>query len=186
MPRDKHYPAPPEMAIEPAKTYTASIETSLGELVLTLWPTEAPVAVNSFVFLAREGFYDNSCFHRVVKDFMVQGGCPERTGRGGPGYRFNDEHVNRPYTRGSLCMANAGPNTNGSQFFIVHGDEVPLPPNYSIFGHLKSGGDVLDALAASPVVAGAGGERSKPAEWLVVHTVRISEEEGERPCQSLP
>ena len=176
--KPKQYEKPPGMGIEPSRSYTATMETSLGELVLELWPETAPVTVNSFVFLARDGFYDDSCFHRVIRGFMVQGGCPERTGRGGPGYSFQDEPVTSPYTKGVLAMANAGPNTNGSQFFIVHAQEVELPPKYTIFGNLVSGEDVLDTLAASPVTAGAGGERSKPTDWLVIHRVRISETEG--------
>ena len=171
----KQYPSPPEMSIDPAKTYTATIETSHGEMVLELLAGDAPATVNSFVFLARDGFYDGGSFHRVISGFMIQGGCPEGTGRGGPGYRFNDEPVTRRYTRGTLAMANAGPNTNGSQFFIVHGEDVGLPPNYTIFGMLTSGGDVLDALAGSPVTAGAGGERSSPAERLDIRTIRIEE-----------
>ena len=171
----KQYPSPPEMSIDPAKTYTATIETSHGEMVLELLAGDAPATVNSFVFLARDGFYDDGSFHRVISGFMIQGGCPEGTGRGGPGYRFNDEPVTRRYTRGTLAMANAGPNTNGSQFFIVHGEDVGLPPNYTIFGMLTSGGDVLDALAGSPVTAGAGGERSSPAERLDIRTIRIEE-----------
>ena len=171
----KQYPNPPEMSIDPAKTYTATIETGQGEMVLELLPGDAPATVNNFVFLARDGFYDDGSFHRVISGFMIQGGCPEGTGRGGPGYRFNDEPVTRPYTRGTLAMANAGPNTNGSQFFIVHGADVGLPPNYTIFGMLTSGGDVLDALAGSPVTAGAGGERSSPAERLDIRTIRIEE-----------
>ena len=173
--KQKQYERPPGMGIDPANSYTATIETSLGDMVLRLWPETAPVAVNNFVFLARDGFYDDSCFHRVIRGFMVQGGCPERTGRGGPGYSFQDEPVTQPYTKGVLAMANSGPNTNGSQFFIVHAPEVELPPKYTIFGNLASGEDVLDALAGSPVTAGAGGERSRPTDWLVIRTVRISE-----------
>ena len=171
----KQYPSPPEMSIDPAKTYTATIETSQGEMVLELLPGDAPATVNNFVFLARDGFYDDGSFHRVISGFMIQGGCPEGTGRGGPGYRFNDEPVTRRYTRGTLAMANAGPNTNGSQFFIVHGADVGLPPNYTIFGMLTAGGDVLDALAGSQVTAGAGGERSSPTERLDIRTIRIEE-----------
>ncbi len=171
----KQYPSPPEMTIDPAKTYTATIETSQGEMVLELLPGDAPATVNNFVFLARDGFYDDCSFHRVISGFMIQGGCPEGTGRGGPGYRFNDEPVTRRYTRGTLAMANAGPNTNGSQFFIVHGADVGLPPNYTIFGMLTGGGDVLDALAGSAVSAGAGGERSSPTERLDIRTIRIEE-----------
>ena len=169
------YSKPPEMSIASSKTYTASVQTSLGTMTLDLFATEAPLTVNNFVFLAREGFYDNGGFHRVIKGFMVQGGCPKGDGTGGPGYRFADEAITRSYVKGTLAMANSGPNTNGSQFFIVHGDNVGLPPNYTIFGALTEGADVLDALADSPVTSGSGGERSRPTERLEIRTVEISE-----------
>jgi cyclophilin family peptidyl-prolyl cis-trans isomerase len=136
---------------------------------------EAPRTVNNFVFLAREGFYDNGSFHRVIKDFMIQGGCPRGDGTGGPGYRFGDEPVSRPYVKGTLAMANSGPNTNGSQFFIVHGERAGLPPNYTIFGVLTEGADVLDALANVPVNAASRGERSKPAARLAIESIEIEE-----------
>ena len=129
---------------------------------------DAPVTVNNFTFLAREGFYDGGGFHRVIKDFMIQGGCPKGDGTGGPGYRFQDEPVNRRYVKGTLAMANAGPNTNGSQFFIVHGDDVGLPPNYTIFGMLTGGLDVLDSLANSPV-SSTGRGRKLPANGKAGH-----------------
>ena len=169
------YSGPPEMSIDPSKTYTASVETGKGAMVLELFAAEAPVTVNNFVFLAREGFYDGGSFHRVIKGFMIQGGCPKGDGTGGPGYRFNDEPVTKPYVKGTLAMANAGPNTNGSQFFIVHGDNVGLPPNYTIFGALSQGSEVLDTLAEVPVGSGPGGERSRPAERLEIHSVGITE-----------
>ena len=125
--------------------------------------------------MAREGFYTNGGFHRVIKEFMVQGGCPKGDGTGGPGYRFADEPVTRKYVKGTLAMANAGPNTNGSQFFIVHGADAGLPPNYTIFGMLTDGVDVLDSLANSPVGSGGGGENSKPAERLEIQSVEITE-----------
>ena len=168
------YSKPPEMSIDASKTYTASIQTSQGTMTLELFAADAPLTVNNFVFLAREGFYDNGGFHRIIKDFMIQGGCPKGDGTGGPGYRFADEAVTRPYVKGTLAMANSGPNTNGSQFFIVHGDNVGLPPNYTIFGVLTDGADVLDTLADSPV-SGSGGERSRPTERLEIRTVEISE-----------
>ena len=171
----KQYAAPPEMALDASKTYTASIRTKLGTMVLELFAAECPATVNNFVFLAREGFYDNGGFHRVLKDFMVQGGCPRGDGTGSPGYRFPDEPVTRSYVKGTLAMANSGPNTNGSQFFIVHGRQVELPPNYTIFGLLTEGHEVLDALADTPVGAGAGGERSRPTEPLEIESVQINE-----------
>src|SRR3712207_4921149 len=116
------YSAQPAMTIDPAKTYTATFDTSRGRIVCELFAKDAPKTVNNFVFLAREGFYDGTVFHRVIADFMVQGGDPTGTGRGGPGYRFEDEVTNNPnkHGRGVLSRANAGPNTNGSQFFITH------------------------------------------------------------------
>ncbi len=168
------YPSPPEMNLDQSKSYSAAIQTSQGVMNLELFASEAPLAVNNFVFLAREGFYNSGGFHRVIKGFMIQGGCPKGDGTGGPGYRFDDEPVTRSYVKGTLAMANAGPNTNGSQFFIVHGDDAGLPPNYTIFGMLTQGADVLDAIANSPVT-GSGGERSKPAERLEIQTVEITE-----------
>ena len=171
----QQYSNPPELAIDPTKTYTATIKTAKGDMSLELFAGEAKSTVNNFVFLAREGFYDNGMFHRVIKDFMIQGGCPRGDGTGGPGYRFADEPVTRKYVKGTLAMANAGPNTNGSQFFIVHGDDAGLPPNYTIFGILSDGVEVLDALAESPVTSGRSGERSSPSERLEIQTVEISE-----------
>ncbi|MFS8876968.1 peptidylprolyl isomerase [Synechococcus sp. H55.11] len=157
------------MVIDPAKSYTATLETTAGTMVLELFPQEAPLAVNNFVFLANDHFYDGVIFHRVIRGFMIQGGDPTGTGRGGPGYRFPDEPVQRPYTRGTLAMANAGPNTNGSQFFIMHAD-YPLPPNYTIFGQLIEGEDVLDKIATAPT-----GPQDRPLNPVAIKSVRISE-----------
>ncbi len=131
--------------------------------------------MNNFVFLARDGFYKNGQFHRVIKDFMIQGGCPTGDGTGGPGYRFQDEPVTRKYVKGTLAMANAGPNTNGSQFFIVHGADVGLPPNYTIFGNVTDGESVLDTIATSPVQANRGGEPSSPTTPLEINDIEIQE-----------
>ena len=166
------YSAPPPMTIDADKSYTATIQTNHGDMVIDLFPKEAPISVNNFVFLAREGFYDGVVFHRIIADFMIQGGDPTGTGRGGPGYRFQDETVTRSYARGTLAMANSGPNTNGSQFFIVHKD-AGLPPSYNVFGLLTQGFEVLDALAA---VAVGGAQRSDPLEPQVIHTIEIGEE----------
>ena len=171
----KQYSSPPATTIDPEKTYTATVDTSAGSMTLELFASEAPLTVNNFVFLARDGFYEDCQFHRVIKDFMVQGGCPLGTGTGGPGYRFQDEPVSRKYVRGTLAMANAGPNTNGSQFFIVHGAEAPLPPNYTIFGILTGGDDVLETLGNSSVARSRGGEQSTPAERLVINNITIEE-----------
>src|SRR5688500_12204431 len=136
------------MAIDPARSYTATIDTSAGTMTAELFASEAPKTVNNFVFLARDGFYDGVIFHRVISGFMIQGGDPTGTGRGGPGYKFEDEPVNRRYERGILAMANSGPNTNGSQFFVMHAD-YGLPPNYTIFGKLTDGHDTLDKIATA-------------------------------------
>jgi cyclophilin family peptidyl-prolyl cis-trans isomerase len=157
------------MSIDPQKTYTATIDTSAGTMTAELFPGEAPATVNNFVFLARDEYYNDVIFHRVISGFMIQGGDPTGTGRGGPGYRFNDEPVKRKYDRGILAMANAGPNTNGSQFFIMHAD-YGLPPNYTIFGKLTSGEDVLDKIAAART-----GAQDRPVEPVAISSVTIAE-----------
>ncbi len=144
----KSYSAPPELAIDPAKIYTATFDTSRGSIVVDLFPQDAPNTVSNFLFLARDRFYDGTKFHRVIADFMIQGGDPEGTGRGGPGYKFADELKNNPrkHQVGSLSMANAGPNTNGSQFFITHIATNWLDGKHTVFGQVKSGQDVVDAV----------------------------------------
>src|SRR5437762_11369287 len=146
----KQYSAPPKMSIDPAKKYTATFETSKGTIVCELFPKDAPVTVNNFVFLARDKFYDGTKFHRVLENFMIQGGDPMGTGRGGPGYRFEDEVKNNPrkHQVGSLSMANAGPNTNGSQFFITHIATDWLNGKHTVFGQVRSGQDVVNAIQA--------------------------------------
>ena len=136
------------MHIDPSKSYTATFETSRGSIVCELFPKEAPKTVNNFVFLAREGFYDGTKFHRVIADFMIQGGDPTGTGSGGPGYRFEDETKGSPHKHapGTLSMANAGPNTNGSQFFITHVETGWLNGKHTIFGKVKSGKDIVDTV----------------------------------------
>jgi cyclophilin family peptidyl-prolyl cis-trans isomerase len=157
------------MTLQPGKKYTASIETSAGTMTAELFADEAPNTVNNFVFLAREGFYNGVIFHRVIRGFMIQGGDPTGTGRGGPGYQFNDERVSRPYKRGTLAMANAGPNTNGSQFFVMHAD-YGLPPNYTIFGKLTSGENVLDKIATAQT-----GAQDRPTQPVSIQSVAITE-----------
>ena len=163
------YANPPEMVIDPAKTYTATVETTAGTMTAQLFASEAPRTVNNFVFLANEGFYTDVIFHRVISGFMIQGGDPTGTGTGGPGYRFDDEPVTREYQRGTLAMANAGPNTNGSQFFVMHKD-YPLPPNYTIFGKLSAGEEVIDAIAGAPT-----GAQDRPVTPVAIKSVTISE-----------
>ncbi|HMR67724.1 MAG TPA: peptidylprolyl isomerase [Anaerolineae bacterium] len=139
---------PPEMEIDPKKNYTATISTDRGEINIELYPQYAPKTVNNFVFLARAGFYDGVTFHRVISDFMIQGGDPTGSGRGGPGYRFEDEFKGNPlkHETGVLSMANAGPGTNGSQFFITHSPQPHLDGRHTVFGKVTSGQDVVDAI----------------------------------------
>lgn len=131
------------MQVETNRTYHVIIKTNKGDIHLQLNPAEAPQTVNNFVALARDGFYDGVVFHRVEPRFVIQGGDPTGTGRGGPGYKFNDEPVKRPYKAGTVAMANSGPNTNGSQFFICLEDQPNLPGLYTIFGDTISGMDVV-------------------------------------------
>jgi peptidyl-prolyl cis-trans isomerase B (cyclophilin B) len=139
---------PPDMQIDASKNYTLSLETEKGSIEIDLFASDAPKTVNNFVFLAREGFYDGVAFHRVIDNFMVQGGDPTGSGMGGPGYRFEDEFDGNPNTHeaGSLSMANAGPGTNGSQFFICHGPQPHLDGKHTVFGKVSSGQDVVDLI----------------------------------------
>jgi cyclophilin family peptidyl-prolyl cis-trans isomerase len=171
-PRKRKFDAPPPMCIDPARRYTAEMVTTKGTMVIALDTAGAPRTVNNFVVLARYHYFDGIAFHRIIPGFVIQGGDPEGTGRGGPGYRFEDE-LPRPgrYEVGSLAMANAGPDTNGSQFFIISGPAgVRLPPQYSLFGKVVRGLDVVQALDAvgSP---GAG----TPKERVVMESVTITE-----------
>ena len=136
------------MSIDPSKKYTATFEVTHGTIVCELYPASAPATVNNFVFLANDGFYDGTTFHRVIPDFMVQGGDPDGTGRGGPGYKFADEFNEKSHKHGigSLAMANAGPNTNGSQFYITHIKTDWLDGKHVVFGKVTSGQDVVNAI----------------------------------------
>jgi peptidyl-prolyl cis-trans isomerase B (cyclophilin B) len=144
------YSAPPAMQIDATKTYVATIKTSRGDVKVALFAKEAPNSVNNFVFLSREGFYNGTKFHRVIANFMVQGGDPTGTGTGGPGYKFADEvgpgNVPHRHGKGSLSMANAGPNTNGSQFFITHAPQPHLDGKHTVFGTVVSGQDIVDSI----------------------------------------
>ncbi len=144
----KQYAAPPAMTIDPNRKYSATFDTSKGSIVCELFAKDAPKTVNNFVFLARDGFYNGTVFHRVIADFMVQGGDPTASGRGGPGYRFEDEVRNNPnkHKIGSLSMANAGPNTNGSQFFITHVVTDWLDGKHTVFGQVTQGQDVVNGI----------------------------------------
>jgi len=163
----------PKMQIDQKKSYTAIFETSEGDITIELNAKATPITVNNFVYLTKKNFYNNTIFHRVIKGFMIQGGDPEGTGRGGPGYRFDDEKFEGEYNRGVIAMANAGPNTNGSQFFIMHKD-YPLPKNYVIFGKVVAGIDVVDKIAESPTVQD-GAENSTPVTPVKVTKVTIVE-----------
>jgi cyclophilin family peptidyl-prolyl cis-trans isomerase len=165
------------MTIDTNKEYIAVIDTSAGKITVRLFAKEAPMTVNNFVFLAREGFYNGVKIHRVVKDFMFQTGDPRGDGRGGPGYTFPDEKIVRDYTPGIVAMANSGPNTNGSQFFIMLGDwSNKLPKNYVIFGEVTGGYDVALTIGRTPVtLQEPGGENSKPTTDLRVNSISIQE-----------
>jgi cyclophilin family peptidyl-prolyl cis-trans isomerase len=164
----------PEMGIDPAKRYTATMETSLGTLVIALDPVRAPTTVNNFVFLAAHHYFDGVVFHRIINGFVCQGGDPTGTGRGGPGYRFEDE-LPKPgqYEVGSVAMANAGPDTNGSQFFIISGPQgAQLPPQYSLFGKVVKGLEVVDAMQRV-----ATDRQDRPRDDVVIHSVAVAESE---------
>jgi len=170
-PKQQKFSGPPPMCIDPARTYTAEMATGKGTMRIALDPIAAPRTVNSFVFLARYHYYDGIVFHRVIPDFVLQGGDPTGTGSGGPGYRFEDE-LPKPgrYELGSLAMANAGPNTNGSQFFIISGSAgMRLPPQYSLFGKVVAGLDVVAAIDA------IGTRSGSPTERVVIESVTITE-----------
>jgi cyclophilin family peptidyl-prolyl cis-trans isomerase len=143
----------PEQVIDPAHRYIATIATDRGHIVIARDPARAPKSVNNFVFLARDGFYDGLTFHRIVDDFVIQGGCPEGTGRGGPGYKFDDEPVQGEYEAGAVAMANSGPNTNGSQFFICSVDDRhKLTKSYNLFGQVIKGMDVVGKIRQNDVM----------------------------------
>ena len=167
----RRFAAEPPMCIDPAKRYTAEMATSKGSLSIALDPVAAPRTVNSFVVLARYHYFDGIAFHRIIPGFVCQGGDPEGTGRGGPGYTFADE-LPKPgrYQLGSLAMANAGPNTNGSQFFLISGpDGMRLPPQYSLFGQVVAGLDVVAAIDA------VGTRSGTPRERVTIDAVTVTE-----------
>ena len=157
-----------EQVVKAGKSYTAILKTSAGDITVEL-AKNMPITVNNFVFLAKEKFYDGVIFHRTISGFMIQGGDPTGTGMGGPGYKFADEKFTGEYKRGTIAMANSGPNTNGSQFFIMHAD-YPLPPSYTIFGVTTSGLDVVDKIATAKT-----GVSDRPVEPVVINTIEIIE-----------
>jgi len=171
--RKTKFKAPPPMVIDPSKRYTALMETSMGTITIALDAASAPKTVNNFVFLARWHYYDGIIFHRIIKGFVCQGGDPEGSGRGGPGYRFEDE-LPKPgrYEIGSLAMANAGPNTNGSQFFIVTADACPwLDGRHTVFGRVTGGEDVVEKIS---LVERDG--RDRPVTPITIERVEFAEE----------
>ena len=171
----KQWSTSPSLTIDPQKLYTATFKTDAGEIVCSLYAKKVPNTVNNFVFLARQGFYDGLSFHRVVRDFVVQGGCPIGTGTGGPGYRFEDEPPTTPYRLGDVAMANAGPNTNGSQFFFLTGSgSLRLPPHYARFGTIVDGFDNAQKLESFSRGDGP------PSEPLYMNSVTITEEDRDQ------
>ena len=171
---NKVYDSMPEMNIDISKKYTAVIKTSMGDMSIEFFTEDAPLTVNNFINLSRDGYYDNVIFHRVISGFMIQGGDPSGTGHGEmgkfPGYKFEDELNNqRSYEKGILAMANAGPDTNGSQFFIMH-VEYPLPYQYTIFGFVTEGLDVIDKIASVET-----GDGDKPINDVVIETIEVKE-----------
>jgi len=179
MDRNGMYGAAPEMTIDPNKKYLARISTSEGDFSLELFADKAPITVNSFVFLAREGYFDGVTFHRILKTFVLQAGDPKGDGTGGPGYQFADElPPTIPYGPGVVAMANAGPGTNGSQFFVCTGaDAANLNqyPNYTVFGKVADGMDIVEKIAAVPVEMSSSGEMSSPVEPVFITKVEIDE-----------
>ena len=171
---NKVYDSMPEMNIDISRKYTAVIKTSMGDMSVEFFTEDAPMTVNNFINLSRDGYYDNVIFHRVISGFMIQGGDPSGTGHGEmgkyPGYKFEDELNNqRSYDKGILAMANAGPDTNGSQFFIMHVD-YPLPYQYTIFGFVNEGLDIIDKIASVET-----GDGDKPVNDVVIESIEIKE-----------
>lgn len=164
----------PEMKIDKTKKYQALLNTTEGIITIDLYADKTPITVNNFVSLAKDSFYNNTIFHRVINSFMIQGGDPRGDGTGGPGYKFDDEPFEGEYTAGTIAMANAGPNTNGSQFFIMHKDNQ-LPKNYVIFGKVKDGMDVVNKIATAPVETSPMGEQSKPVNPVKIISIEILE-----------
>lgn len=176
--RNDSYDAAPTEKLDPSKTYVVHLETSKGDFDITVDPKAAPIAAANFVFLVKEGFYDGITFHRVIDGFMVQAGDPLGDGTGGPGYELKDDPVKGSYKRGTVAMANAGPDTGGSQFFIVQGTTVDetLPKDYVIFGSVDEAGmKVVDTIAGVDVEPGPSGEPSKPVDPITIDKATLQE-----------
>lgn len=168
--------SPPEQMLDPTKNYTAILNTTKGAIKIELNNLDTPITVTNFVHLSKLGFYNETTFHRVIKDFMIQGGDPLSNGTGGPGYKFADEDFEGDYLKGTVAMANSGPNTNGSQFFIIQKDQPNLPKDYVIFGRVVEGFDVVDKIANSEVKESPLGELSIPVEPTAIDSIEIIEE----------
>jgi len=168
---------PPTERLDPTKTYTAILKTTQGNITISLNNLNNPITTTNFVHLSRLDFYNGTVFHRVMRGFMVQGGDPLGTGTGGPGYQFADEEFVDEYERGAVAMANSGPDTNGSQFFIIHEDQLNLPRNYVIFGKVIEGIEVVDKIADSEVKSSPTGEPSVPVEPTTITSIEILEED---------
>lgn len=173
---DKTNVKPPAIKLDVIKNYKVKFETSEGNIVIKINSLDTVMASTNFVYLSRIGFYDGTIFHRVIKDFMIQGGDPLGNGSGGPGYTFNDEPFDGEYVRGTVAMANSGPNTNGSQFFIIHKDYTQLPKNYVILGKVIEGMEVVDRIAEAPVEDNGTGEMSKPISPVTINKAEVIEE----------
>ena len=162
---------PPEMIIDPAKEYTATMTTNEGVVTLRLFAQQTPITVNNFIYLAKNGFYNDLIFHRIIEDFMIQGGCPLGDGTGNPGYQFQDEKNSEPLVKGSLAMANSGPDTNGSQFFIVTAQATPwLDGLHTHFGQVIEGMDIVDRIAQTET-----GANDRPTQPIVIQSITINE-----------
>jgi len=165
---------PPLMEFDSKKIYSAVLTTDQGDIKIQFNPQETPLTVSNFIYLSKKGFYNGTVFHRIIRGFMIQGGDPKGDGTGGPGYKFKDEPIVGSYTRGTVAMANSGPDTNGSQFFIMHQDYA-LPKNYVIFGKVVSGLEVVDKIATAPVTISSSGENSEPVTPVKITSVEIEE-----------
>ena len=164
---------PDKMVIDENKTYSVVLKTTAGDITIGLNYRVTPKTVNNFVYLSKFGFYNGTIFHRVIDGFMIQGGDPNGNGTGGPGYQFTDEPFEGEYLRGTVAMANSGPNTNGSQFFIMH-QNGDLPKNYVIFGHVIDGMATVDKIATASVEVNSNGEKSRPVEPIKIITVEVT------------
>jgi len=163
----------PDMMIDLNKTYQVTLNTDQGSIMIELDTQNTPITSNNFVYLANQGFYNNTIFHRVIDGFMIQGGDPRGDGTGGPGYRFEDEDFVGEYERGTVAMANSGPNTNGSQFFIMH-EDYQLPKNYVIFGKVVEGMEIVDTIATAPTEMNLSGEKSRPINPVVIKSAVVT------------